>query len=148
MPRLLDGLSLSSFAAVLTPRKTLIVRTFFFLPSQRFCRLYCCQSLSWYVCPTAGSGAQLSFQYLPCRSGGDVAHNSRFSHLVFSHSFLSFFFVSHSFYVGSKRVIWDSQASPALCPTSLLSSLMPLLLPLPLSFTSFPPPFGKSLRPY
>lgn len=30
MPRLLDGLSLSSFAAVLTPRKTLIVRTFFF----------------------------------------------------------------------------------------------------------------------
>lgn len=144
MPRLLDGLSLCSFAAVLTPRKSLIVRTFLSLFSEVLSPVLL--SVSLLIClPMCGEWSSTFFSIFAPTLWGDVAHNSRFSHLVFSHSF---FFVSHSFYVGSKRLIWDSQASPALCPTSVLSSLMPLLLPLPLSFTSFRPPFGKSLRPY
>lgn len=78
--------------------------------------------------------------------GEDIVHNSRISHLVYSLTpFTHFFPISHSFLAGSKRLIWDRKASPALCPTSTLSSLLFLLISFSQSFTSFHLSLNKSL---
>lgn len=110
-------------------------------------------SPSWCIfAQVQGEELNFSFQYLPHCSGGDVVHNSRFSHLIYSLNPPSLFFffpislIPSLSLAGSKRLIWDRQTSPALCPTSALSSLLFLLIPFPPSFTSIHLSLSDSLR--
>ena len=134
---------------MLTTCQSLLVRASF---SLRFCRRYCFQSLPPDIfVQVQGEELNFSFQYLPHCSGGDVVHNSRFSHLVYSLTPPSLFFFPISLIpslslAGSKRLIWDRQTSPALCPTSALSSLLFLLIPFPPTFTSIHLSLSDSLR--
>lgn len=104
-------------------------------------------SLSWFICPSAGSTARLSFQYLPHCSERDVFHNSRFSHVVYSLTLFSLFFPPVSLIPSPSHVNdWSGTDRPPLRSVLLQHCpLLSLLFPFPVSFTSIHLSLGDSL---